>query len=73
MSEWQSYLLGQISREQSEIKSDIRSIKERLEDLITWSQRLALLVGLWAAAVMMNVAPDKAGEVAAAMLKSLRP
>lgn len=72
MSEWQSYLLGQIGNEVSEMRSDIKSIKSRLEELTTWLQRIALLIILWAGAILTNVAPDKAGELIATMLKSLK-
>jgi hypothetical protein len=72
MSELHSYLLGQIAKEVSETRSDVRSIKSRLEDMVTWSQRLGLLLVLWGTATVLNVAPDKAGEIAAALLKSLK-
>jgi len=72
MSEWQSYLLGQIGSEVSEIRSDIKSLKSRLEELTTWLQRIALLIVLWAGAVLTNIAPDKAGEIVATLLKSLK-
>lgn len=72
MSELNSYLLGQIAKEVSETRSDVRSIKSRLEDMVTWSQRLGLLLVLWTTATALNVAPDKAGEIAAALLKSLK-
>ena len=72
MSERQSYLLGQIGSEVSEIRSDIKSLKSRLEELTTWLQRIALLIVLWAGAVLTNIAPDKAGEIVATLLKSLK-
>ena len=69
MSEWQSYLLGQIGSEVSEIRSDIKSLKSRVAESTTWLQRIALLIVLWAGAVLTNIAPDKAGEIVATLLK----
>lgn len=72
MSEWQSYLLGQIGSEVSEIRSDVRSIKQRLEELLTWLQRLGLLAALWTVGIAANIAPDKTGEWVAAALKLIK-
>lgn len=72
MSELDSYLLGQIAKEVSETRSDVRSIKALADGALLWSQRLGLLIVLWTTATVLNVAPDKAGEIAAALLKSLK-
>ena len=67
MSELNSYLLTQIIKDVSETRSDVRSIKSQIDDITTWLQRAALLIGLWASAGLLNIAPDKAGEIAAAL------
>lgn len=72
MSEWQSYLLGQIGNEVSEIRSDVRSIKQRIEELTTWLQRLGLLAALWTAGIASNFAPETVGKYIAAALKSIK-
>lgn len=72
MSEWQSYLLGQMSSDLSEIKSDVHALKAKVETVTSWLQRIALLIVLWGGAIVTNVAPDKAGEILATLLKSLK-
>ena len=72
MSDLDSYLLTQIITDVSETRSDVRSIKSQIDDITTWLQRAALLIGLWASAGLLNIAPDKAGEIAAALIKSLK-
>lgn len=47
-------------------------LRMALDDIATWLQRAALLIGLWASAGLLNIAPDKAGEIAAALIKSLK-
>lgn len=72
MSEWQSYLLGQIGNEVSEIRSDVKAIRSRLDEATRWLQRLALLIVLWGGGIIANLAPDKAGEYLVTLLKSIK-
>lgn len=72
MSEWQSYLLGQIGNEVSEIRSDVKAIRSRLDEATRWLQRLALMIVLWGGGIIANLAPDKAGEYLVALLKSIK-
>ena len=66
------YLLGEILSRTRSLESDIREIKAKLGELTTWSQRASLLAALWAVAVGINFAPEKVGEMLAALLKSLK-
>jgi len=72
MNDLTDYLLGQLQQTATSLQSDVREIKTKLDDLTTWSQRLALLVVLWLAGIASNVAPDQVGEIVAKLLKSLK-
>lgn len=62
MSEWNTYLLGQIA-------SDVREIKDKIELTLTWGQRLVILLMLWVSGVGINVAPDKLGDILAKLIR----
>lgn len=72
MSDLTDYLLGQLQQTTTSLQSDVREIKTKLDDLTTWSQRLALLAVLWLVGIASNVAPDQVGEIVAKLLKSLK-
>ena len=65
MHDWQSYILSQIARDVSEIRA-------KLDDLLTWAQRLALLAMLWGAGLLTNMSAEKTAEILAALVKSAR-
>ena len=48
----------------------LKQVHAALIELTTWAQRLAVLSCLWAAAVGLNIAPDRVAELLAALLKS---
>lgn len=62
MRELNTFLLGQIA-------SDVREIKQKIEDSLTWAQRIGIILALWAGAVGINLSPDKLGEVLARLIK----
>ncbi len=72
MSEWSSYQLGALTKDVSEMRSDVKAIKSRLDEATRWLQRLALLIVLWGGGIIANLAPDNAGEYLVALLKSLK-
>lgn len=61
MSDWHTYLLTQIA-------SDVREIKKRLEDITTVGQRIGLLIVLWAAAVVTNADPSEVAKLIGAVI-----
>ena len=70
------YLIGQMQHDVHSIKSEQRAINAkldavitRLDEALTWAQRLALMVLALLGAVGLNLSPDKAGEAIAAALK----
>ncbi len=72
MSDWQHYMLMQLNNDLREVKSDVKSLRSRFEELTTWAQRLCLLVLLWGAGILANAKPETIGEVVGALAKSLR-
>ena len=79
MSDLHSYLLGQALHKLHSIESGQRETKASLEKLtteikegITWAQRLIILGATWAAAISLNLSPDKAGETLAAFLRGFK-
>jgi hypothetical protein len=79
MSELDTYLLGQALQTMQSVKSEQREQSEQIKQLstdvkeaISWAQRLILLAATWAAAIGINLSPDKAGETLAAFLRTLK-
>ena len=77
MSEWQSYLLGQIAHEQKEasnkldhISSDIDTLTGKVDEALTWAQRLVWMGLSLLGAVGLNWSPDKIGELLAAIMRA---
>ncbi len=66
------YRLGQIQQSVKSLESDVSDLKDKADELITWLQRLALLAGLWAGAIGLNLDPDKIGATLAQILKSAK-
>lgn len=65
MSNFTQYLLMQIA-------SDVREIRERLDSIILWSQRIGILVLLWGLDLITGSQADKIGEALAAAIKALK-
>lgn len=79
MSELQDYLLGQmqhklhsISSKQDEHSDRLEDLTEKVDEALTWAQRLVLLGLSILGAMGLNYSPDKLGEALAAALKALR-
>lgn len=72
MSDWQTYLLTQISNDVRETRESVRGMKAKMEEATTWLQRLGLLVSLWLAGLLTNSSPERIGETMAALVKSLK-
>lgn len=86
MSQLSDYLLGQIQHvlgqqaqslhsiesAQSEIDDKLEKITEKLDEALTWAQRLVLLGLSLLGAMGLNYSPDKLGEALAQALKALR-
>lgn len=68
MNDWQHYLLLQMQSDVKDIKSLLRSIKHKLEELTTWLQRGALLLLLWVGGILLNLDPEKAAQFVAHLL-----
>jgi hypothetical protein len=79
MSQLSDYLLGQIQHklhsiasEQEEISEKLDSIAEKIDETLSWAQRLIWL-GLAILGTMgLNWSPDKLGEVLATALRGLK-
>lgn len=65
MHDWQNYLLSQIAHDVSEIKA-------KVNDLLTWAQRIALLAMLWGAGLVTNISAEDKGQIIGAVIKSLK-
>jgi|CXWL01.1.fsa_nt_gi hypothetical protein len=72
MTPLSEYLLGQMMQSMRSLESDVSEIKRKLDDILTWAQRLALLAGLWVGAIGLNLDPDKIGQIVATLVKSIR-
>jgi len=79
MSELSDYLAGQMLHKLSSIESKqddqdekIESLTEKVDEALTWAQRLVLLSLSLLGAMGLNYSPDKIGEALSAALKALR-
>jgi hypothetical protein len=79
MSELSDYLLGQMQHKLHSIDSKlddhsekIKTLTERVDEALTWAQRLVLLGLSLMGAMGLNYSPDKIGEALSAALKALR-
>jgi hypothetical protein len=79
MSQLSDYLLGQalhklslIESAQSETDEKIETLTEKVDEALTWAQRLVLLGLSILGAMGLNYSPDKIGETVATVLKALR-
>ena len=72
MRDLTDYLLGQALQKLHSIESDLHKVEVKVDELATWAQRLALLGALWGGGIILNLAPDKAGEMIAGLIKSLK-
>jgi hypothetical protein len=79
MSQLSDYLLGQalhklnsIESAQDEQGEKIETLTEKVDEALTWAQRLVLLGLSLLGAMGLNYSPDKLGEALAAALKALR-
>ena len=79
MSQLTDYLLGQIVQKMHSIESEqheqhdqIKHLAEKVDEALTWAQRLVLLGLSLLGAMGLNYSPDKPGEALAAALKALR-
>lgn len=79
MSQLSDYLLGQalhklnsIESKQDEHSEKLDTLTEKVDEALTWAQRLVLLGLSLLGAMGLNYSPDKIGEALAAALKALR-
>lgn len=79
MSQLSDYLLGQVLHKLNSIESEqqehgekIESLTEKVNEALTWAQRLALMALALICSVGLNLSPEKAGEAVAQILKALR-
>lgn len=79
MSELSNYLAGQTLHKLSSIESKleehgekIESLTEKVNETLTWAQRVFLLGFSILGAMGLNYSPDKIGETLATVLKALK-
>lgn len=79
MSQLSDYLLGQtlhklqsIESAQEEHSEKIESLTEKVDEALTWAQRLIWLGLAILGTAGLNWSPDKIGEALASALKALR-
>ena len=79
MSQFTDYLLGQMQHKlhsiesaQVETNEKLDTLTERVDEALSWAQRLVLLGLSILGAIGLNLSPDKAGETVANILKALR-
>jgi hypothetical protein len=79
MSQLSDYLLGQTLHKVQSIESaqieqgeKIDTLIEKVDETLTWAQRLVLLGLSLLGAMGLNYSPDKIGEAVATLLKGLR-
>lgn len=79
MSDLSDYLLGQmqhklhsIESKQDEHLDKLETLTWKVDEALTWAQRLVLLGLAMLGAMGLNYSPDKIGEALAAALKALK-
>ena len=79
MSDLSEYLLGQmqhklhsIESKQDEHLDKLETLTWKVDEALTWAQRLVLLGLAMLGAMGLNYSPDKIGEALAAALKALK-
>lgn len=79
MSDLSDYLLGQmqhklhsIESKQDEHSDKLETLTGKVDEALTWAQRLVLLGLAMLGAMGLNYSPDKIGEALAAALKALK-
>ncbi len=79
MSELSNYIAGQTLHKLSSIESKldehgekVETLTEKVNEAMTWAQRLVLLGLSLLGAMGLNYSPDKIGETLATVLKSLK-
>ena len=79
MSDLSDYLLGQMQRKlhsieskQDEHSDKLETLTGKVDEALTWAQRLVLLGLAMLGAMGLNYSPDKIGEALAAALKALK-
>lgn len=65
-------MLRSLSSEQREINRRLDQLTRRVEEALSWAQRLILLGLAWLSAMGLNWSPEKIGEVLAGALKALK-
>jgi len=79
MSQLTDYLLGQIVQKMHSIESEqheqhdqIKHLAEKVDEALTWAQRLVWLGLALVGAIGINYSPDKVAELLASLLKAHR-
>lgn len=79
MSELSNYIAGQtlhklslIESKQDEHSEKLDNLTEKINETLTWAQRLVLLGLSLLGAMGLNYSPDKIGETLATVLKALK-
>lgn len=79
MSDLSDYLLGQmqhklhsIESKQDEHLDKLETLTGKVDEALTWAQRLVLLGLAMLGAMGLNYSPDKIGEALAAAIKALK-
>lgn len=72
MSSLHDYLLGQNQHKLNSIESKLDALTAKVDEALTWAQRLVLLGLSMMGMLGLNYSPDKLGEAFAAALKALR-
>lgn len=65
-------MLRSLSSEQREINRRLDQLTRRVEEALSWAQRLILLGLAWLSAMGLNWSPEKIGEALAGALKALK-
>ena len=79
MSQLTDYLIGQVLHKLNLIESKqldqadkLEVLTEKVDEALTWAQRLVLLGLAMLGAMGLNYSPDRIGEALAAALKALK-